>query len=229
MYAHLSIARAKLVSQSRGGPGSGPSPDSGEWAHTISGPERGCLLLAHPLLFQQSQTYFHRAAILLLDHGERGSYGIILNRPSKYMLGDVPLSRPQSQFADCRLYVGGDVGPGEVQVLHPHGDLAGAVEVVKGVYLGGMDAARSAVDAGRVQAKDFRWFSAYAGWAPGQLLMECKRGVWFTAAASPRVLLQEVELGQGPAYWHKVMQLLGGDYEELSNAVKKHDDLEDFS
>lgn len=43
-----------------------------EWAHIIPKPEKGALLLAHPLLFQNSQTYFHRAAILLLEHGDNG-------------------------------------------------------------------------------------------------------------------------------------------------------------
>ncbi|GLI69796.1 hypothetical protein VaNZ11_014496 [Volvox africanus] len=215
--------RAKLVSQSRGG----RDADPGEWAHTIPKPEKGALLLAHPLLFQQSQTYFHRAAILLLEHGNLGSYGVILNRPSKFLIRDVPLSRPQNQFGACRLYIGGDVGTGEVQVLHPYGQLSGATEVVKGVYAGGMDAARDAVDAGFAQAENFRWFSAYAGWGPGQVQMECKRGVWFTAAASPKVLLQEVEPGEGPKYWHKIMSMLGGDYAELSAAVQKHDDPAD--
>lgn len=40
--------------------------------------------------------------------------------------------------------------------------------------------------------------------------MECKRGVWFTAAASPKLLLKEVEHGQGPSFWHELMTLLGG-------------------
>ncbi|KAG2482630.1 hypothetical protein HYH03_018438 [Edaphochlamys debaryana] len=142
------------------------------------------------------------------------------------MIKDVPLSRPQTQFADCRLYIGGDVGNGEVQVVHPYGNLFGAVEVVKGVYMGGLDAAAQAIDVGSAQPKDFKWFSAYAGWAPGQLDMECKRGVWFTAAGSPKLLLQDVEVGQGPKYWHKAMALLGGDYADLSKAVADHDELD---
>jgi putative AlgH/UPF0301 family transcriptional regulator len=32
--------------------------------------------------------------ILLLDHQERGSYGIILNRPSVYRLGQLELTHP---------------------------------------------------------------------------------------------------------------------------------------
>ena len=34
--------------------------DGGRWAHSVPGPERGCLLVAHPLVFLQSQTYFNQ-------------------------------------------------------------------------------------------------------------------------------------------------------------------------
>lgn len=30
------------------------------WAHPIPRPERGCLLVAHPLLFRAQQTYFYQ-------------------------------------------------------------------------------------------------------------------------------------------------------------------------
>lgn len=55
-----------------------------EWAHELSRPEPGCLLLAHPYMFREKQRYFYQAVILLLDHGPEGSYGIILNRPTQY-------------------------------------------------------------------------------------------------------------------------------------------------
>jgi hypothetical protein len=36
------------------------------WAHALPRPERGCLLLAHPMMFHSSQEYFYQAVILLL-------------------------------------------------------------------------------------------------------------------------------------------------------------------
>ncbi len=53
--------RARLVSSSRPkGPTSSHSAPSQDWAHSLPGPEKGCLLLAHPALFSESQTYFFR-------------------------------------------------------------------------------------------------------------------------------------------------------------------------
>eukprot|EP00884_Botryococcus_braunii_P007706 jgi/Botrbrau1/16937/Bobra.49_2s0006.1 len=78
--------RAKLVlsesQQQQGredaGP-AGPKPRTelgdGVWAHPITQPEKGCLLLAHPLMFQDNQKYFAQAVILLVEHGEAGSMG----------------------------------------------------------------------------------------------------------------------------------------------------------
>ena len=34
-----------------------------EWAHPVARPEKGCLLLAHPKMFADSQTYFNQASL----------------------------------------------------------------------------------------------------------------------------------------------------------------------
>ena len=59
-------------------------------------------------------------------------------------------------------------------------------------------------------------FAGYAGWGAGQLQAECQRGVWFTAAASPELLILptsgspegdsegERDPSSGKEYWHKV-------------------------
>uniref|UniRef100_A0A7S0S201 YqgE/AlgH family protein n=1 Tax=Chlamydomonas leiostraca TaxID=1034604 RepID=A0A7S0S201_9CHLO len=193
----------------------------GVWAHSIPKPEKGSLLLAHPMMFTNSQEYFFQAVILLLDHdNSKGSWGIILNRPSMYTLGKLELTHPLPEFASCPLHVGGDVGGGDVAVLHARTDLPLSKEVVKGVHLGGVDAARELVAAGKADPLEFKWYVKYAGWGPGQLESECKAGVWFTAAASARVILGEARASDGCDRWHEVLGLMGGDYAELSMNVR---------
>jgi hypothetical protein len=78
--------RARLIASSRGTSSStkdaseaAPSSNASEasskagisWAHALPSPERGGLLLAHPLMFSSSQTYFYQAAILLLENNEK--------------------------------------------------------------------------------------------------------------------------------------------------------------
>ena len=63
------------------------------WAHVIGAPERGCLLLASDDEFKQGQQYFHQSVILLLEHHDKGSMGVILNRPTQYNMGGAGASR----------------------------------------------------------------------------------------------------------------------------------------
>lgn len=57
----------------------------GVWAHPIPRPEKGCLLIAHPLMFQESQVYFrqvgHRASTMVrarpcVMHAQGKSHGL---------------------------------------------------------------------------------------------------------------------------------------------------------
>jgi|TARA_B110000259_G_scaffold20430_1_gene21294 hypothetical protein len=67
---------------------------SGEtpWAHVIGAPERGCLLIARGESFTGGQQYFHQAVILVLEHNEKGSMGVILNRPTQYTMVSISQS-----------------------------------------------------------------------------------------------------------------------------------------
>jgi putative transcriptional regulator len=65
-----------------------------------------------------------------------------------------------------------------------------------------------------------RFFCKYAGWGPGQLESECRRGVWFTVAAAPSVIVSPPSDSDGGDAWHAVLQLMGGDYAQLSDNVR---------
>lgn len=45
-----------------------PDQDQELWAHPIVKPEAGCLLIAHPNAFTNSQQYFHRVVIFIFAH-----------------------------------------------------------------------------------------------------------------------------------------------------------------
>lgn len=51
---------------------------------------------------------------------------------------------------------GGDVSPNSMHMLHSHGELPEAVEVIRGIYMGGFDAAKAAVGQERMPATDFK-------------------------------------------------------------------------
>lgn len=48
----------------------------------------------------------------------------------------------------------------------------------QGIRVCSVTAAHDAVTAGRAAPGEFKFFSQYSGWGPGQLQRECKAGVW---------------------------------------------------
>lgn len=140
------VCRAQLVSRSRATPqaswdeiedgsfGGDAASESGEdWAHLIATPEPGCVLLANPMLFGSSQTYFEQAVILVIEHSEQGSMGIILNKPSELRLKqmeDVVLDSQFRVFAKNKVYLGGDVDADGLYLLHEH-RVPGAAQVCR--------------------------------------------------------------------------------------------------
>eukprot|EP00889_Picochlorum_renovo_P000761 jgi/Picre1/27791/NNA_000755.t1 len=122
-------------------------------------------------------------------------------------------------YDECRLYLGGDVGPEVLNVLHRVDSIDGANEVIPGVYLGGIDGVGESLGAEEAdKEKDVRVLTRYAGWGPGQLEEEVRRGVWIVAAASPDVIFSEFA---GDDAWHHVLQLMGGEFAGLSDAAKE--------
>jgi putative transcriptional regulator len=139
-------------------------------------PARGRLLVATPPLVDPN---FDRTVVFVLEHGDEGTLGIVLNRPSDGRVDDaIPEWAPLATSPGV-LFVGGPVSSESVIALarsNTTDERDGWVPIVPGV--GTVDLARApddldaAVDAVRV-------FVGYAGWAPGQLAGELAQGAWF--------------------------------------------------
>eukprot|EP00183_Erythrolobus_madagascarensis_P006797 CAMPEP_0185844386 /NCGR_PEP_ID=MMETSP1354-20130828/573_1 /TAXON_ID=708628 /ORGANISM="Erythrolobus madagascarensis, Strain CCMP3276" /LENGTH=346 /DNA_ID=CAMNT_0028544041 /DNA_START=113 /DNA_END=1153 /DNA_ORIENTATION=- len=210
---------------------SGPEPsvyaqthmkDTSRWAHIVSNVERGCLLVAAPVGFQGSQAYFEQSVIVIIEHNEAGTVGFILNRPLTYSLsgsgfqfcGELAHSL-KSNFENSALYFGGDCGGTTLSLIHPYRNLQGAVEVVDGVWAGGLHSLIAARERGEVDLSKVRFFSGYCGWAPGQLEREIENGVWFLAASSANVVTAQC-LNLKRPLWRQVLDMLGGSYAQIA-------------
>lgn len=196
--------------------------DSEPWAHSLTKPEEGCLLLASPMYFTVSQTYFHQAVILMMGHDNtKGSYGVILNKPTEYRIAAI---NQESALPDelnlCTLYMGGDVHREAVSIVH--GVRApNTREILPGVFVGGMEGLSTALSAGETTPQEIKVVVGLAGWGPGQLEDEVARGAWIVAAASRHLVLSPAVVGSGEEMWHATLQMMGGDYAGLSAAMKE--------
>eukprot|EP00465_Bigelowiella_longifila_P006876 CAMPEP_0185269386 /NCGR_PEP_ID=MMETSP1359-20130426/39666_1 /TAXON_ID=552665 /ORGANISM="Bigelowiella longifila, Strain CCMP242" /LENGTH=220 /DNA_ID=CAMNT_0027860513 /DNA_START=1 /DNA_END=663 /DNA_ORIENTATION=+ len=134
--------------------------------------------------------YFTEAVILLVQHNEQGSIGLILNRFSQFKLGEVTKGETLSPFSQSRLFLGGDTANGALTVLHDIENIPGAVEIRPGINLGGdAEGIQQAILQQRANVSDFKWIMNQCGWPSGQLEKEIEEGVWYNLDASNDVIM----------------------------------------
>lgn len=141
----------------------------------------GTLLVAER---QLSGTSFARAVILVLEHGAGGARGLVLNRPSDATLADALPDRADDLAHDYRLHLGGPVRMQRLALLartedNEHGLRQILPEVAYTHAQGPFDA----ILAASPDPDAVRIFAGYAGWAPGQLENEIRRGDWLIVPA----------------------------------------------
>lgn len=182
--------------------------------------------------FALRQQYFHKSVMLLLQHDDGFTRGIILNRPSAY------------EIDGWRVWFGGDVGEGgmfrgkdakgdaEIVCLHSLvGEVASrlSIDIIRGVSYTTLEGAKALVAEGLAQRDDFWVFVGYAGWAPEQLQGELERDSWFLASADGGLLLQEL-LRQGRELPPVSSGVLPGDglatWEKLMSSIRRVGEVE---
>lgn len=152
--------------------------------------------------------FFHKSVVLLLEHDDTGSIGLILNKPSKTAVAKIlpdwaDLVNPPDVFfgggpvrtnsALCLAKVlddkeqppGWDSSIGDIGLLH----LQTPIELVAGAY------------------SDIRIYAGYSGWEPGQLDAEIKQNAWIRC--TPRhedIFGSDVRL-----LWRRVLTRTRGD------------------
>ena len=142
---------------------------------------RGRLLVATPPLVDPN---FDRSVVLMLEHGEEGALGVILNRPTDASLSAVLPDWESHASEPGVVFSGGPVAPEAVIALARGGTDAddGWVAVLDDV--GSVDVGRDPDELG-FTVDALRVFVGYAGWGPGQLEDELEEHAWFVVPTLP--------------------------------------------
>ncbi|MET8681514.1 YqgE/AlgH family protein [Streptomyces sp. NPDC004647] len=148
----------------------------------------GRLLVATPALADPN---FDRAVVLLLDHDEEGSLGVVLNRPTPVGVGDILESWAGLAGEPGVVFQGGPVSldsalgvavvPGEAGTVVGEGPL-GWRRVHGAIGLVDLEAPPELLAAA---VGSLRIFAGYAGWGPGQLEDELVEGAWYVVESEP--------------------------------------------
>ena len=144
----------------------------------------GQLLLATPKLAEKT---FYRTVILLLDHGDDGAMGVVLNRPLKVDVAAVLPSWQPHTTAPGVLFQGGpvelDSALGLVAVPGDTGEPVGVRRISGGLGLVDLDVEPLSVVS---ELAGLRVFAGYAGWSLGQLESEIREGAWYVVEGEAR-------------------------------------------
>lgn len=169
----------------------------------------GALLIAEP--FMQDPT-FGRSVVLLCNHGNEGTFGLIFNEMGKPLLDDL-LS--EDLYPDVPTFVGGPVAQNTLHFIHRRPDLIEkSARLTQDIYWGGdFQRVIQLFNQGLITAQDIRFFVGYAGWDAGQLFREVKKESWVIGGASASVLFDTP-----PAdLWRTVLRNMGGKYQIMAN------------
>jgi putative AlgH/UPF0301 family transcriptional regulator len=186
-------------STTNGGEDSLTPLDPSQWAYESGDViEQGAVILGgveQEFGFGLRQQYFHKASILVLDHGSTFTKGIILNRPTDLMLED-----DVNEGKKWRVWFGGDVEgldsrhPDITCVHSLSNEMAtkASISIMKDIQWTTFVNAKKLVKAGVADVRDFWVFVGYAGWGPSQLAGELTRNSWYMVATDSGTLLQEL-------------------------------------
>lgn len=167
----------------------------------------GRLLVATPALTDPN---FDRAVVLLLDHDEEGSLGVVLNRPTPVDVGAVLEAWAQLAGAPAVVFQGGPVAldsalalavvPGE----QPTEELLGWRRVHGAIGLVDLEAPPELLAS---ELGSLRVFAGYAGWGPGQLEDELLDGAWYVVESEPG----DVSAPDPARLWRSVLRRQRGE------------------
>ncbi len=165
----------------------------------------GSFLIASPTLRDPN---FARTVVLLCEHGETGSMGVVINRPSEVTLSDAIQGLEDAPAAN--IFVGGPVQPNAVLVLHRGAEVTEARAVADDIAIGGDETDLLALLRAPRQAA-VRVYTGYAGWGAGQLDGELAEGSWLTCAAHAPLIF-DVEPAE---VWAAAVRALGPKFSYL--------------
>lgn len=183
------------------------------------------ILCAVPQLLDPN---FHRSVILMLEHEDSGSLGLILNQRTTTKVLDIAESLGLDWVGDPdqRVRIGGPVEQVRGWILHDQGQWDPSSNAIcDGLYL--TTSLEPVLRAGRATLgnddSQFQFLLGYAGWGAGQIETEMAAGSW---VAVPILEHDGVDLGMGVSpqwlletspkdMWSSALKSIGVEPEQL--------------
>jgi putative transcriptional regulator len=168
-------------------------------------------LVAAPSL---SCPFFNHAVVLLIDHGDDGSFGIVVNKPAPVrfgeVLGDLRVPIEVASPPDLPVHVGGPVSPDTGWLIfdpaHTESKPGQALAIGDSLALTSSFEMLQAIAQGGGPERVIMSLG-YSGWGPGQLESEMKEGSWIPTDVDASIVY-EVPIEER---WEKALRAAGID------------------
>lgn len=172
-------------------------------------PEKGKILISEPFL---NDPNFKRTIILLTEHGDDGSVGFVMNKPTDYRIHEVIEDFP---VFDSVVYYGGPVQLNTLQFIYRGENvIEGSIEISPGLYWGGsFDILKALITSNAVDASDFRFFLGYSGWIEGQIEDELKLNSWIVADTT----IENIFSDEPDKLWRETLKGMGKKFAILAS------------
>ena len=171
-------------------------------------PSRGKILISEPFLRDAT---FGRSVILLVDHTDEGSMGLVINKQLPLLLNDIIM---EFKYLDeIPLYKGGPIATDTLFYLHTLSDIPGSISISKGLYLNGdFDEIKKYILQWNKISECIRFFLGYSGWDSEQLSNEIRENTWLVSEEEKSYLMKN----NIKDMWRKALEKLGSKYETWS-------------
>ncbi len=154
---------------------------------------------------------FERSVVLVCEHNQMGTFGLVLNQSTDIHLSDVI----EEVHTDLPLFVGGPVQQNTLHFIHRRPDLIdGSIRVETGLYWSGdFEQIKQAVNLGTLTERDARFFIGYSGWSEGQLDAELQQKAWIISHINADFLFDTPT----NEFWRGVLKRMGGEYKSIAH------------
>lgn len=145
----------------------------------------GNVLMSEPFM---NDYYFRRSVILIIDHNEEGSLGVIFNKRLAIPFNDIVQGFPEFK-AD--VYLGGPVETDRIFFIHTLGEMIpDSHKISSGLYWSGnVSVLKTMIKLDLIKPHEIRFYVGYAGWDAGQLVNELKANTWIVGNFDSKTLL----------------------------------------
>ena len=168
---------------------------------------RGNILISVPL---SGSMYFDRTVILLIEHNEKGSFGIMLNK-------SLPIEKRRKR--SINLYNGGPLEIDNLFAVHTYGNLIkGSSHIIDELYFGGFTSELlQSIKNDMLDENLIRFYLGYTGWSAGQLESELKKSMWVVGLFDEKLLFHNDD----EKCWKMAVEALEKPYYSWFNIVKQ--------